>query len=532
MREGTRHQAWRHTRAEARASANLERIQKARCAGVIGDPRVPTSFAVVEGRVVDQLYQPIRAANVRAECFGPETIGGARPQSANWTARIERQCFGDLQLRLGHVPSMSAEPPGPRVMVAAAGRLLRSPVSAFVLIFLLSLAVRATLLVSYAENRDSFYRLGNGIEDRVASSLVRTGRFADPYLVPSGPTAHPPPLWPGILALIYSTFGVTATAGWVRGLVAIISYSTLFGLLPCFSRKLGLGTTPGVLAGVAGALIPRQGMDEIIGWGVTANAALALALVTVAFLDRWREERSSAAGSVLLGVGCGAAFHCSPPLLLVLLGNLAFEIWWIRNRRAWLRTACIAVGATLACVPWMWRNSEALGEFYFIRSNFGLELRIANQPGASADMDVTYARLGTVRHPSENAEEARLVRDLGEAEYMRRARNEATEWIKTHPREFFRLTVMRFVHFWCGPLRLPWVAALTGLVTLLALFGLHRVLPTLAPPGRAALLVPLAAFPLVYYFVSYQAHYPAPLAWLLLLLAGYEVQSRIRPTRP
>ena len=117
------------------------------------------------------------------------------------------------------------------------------------------------------------------------------------------------------------------------------------------------------------------------------------------------------------------------------------------------------------------------------------------------------------------------MRDLGEAEYMRRARNEALEWIRTHPGEFLRLTWMRFVHFWCGPLRLPWLAALFTTLTVLALLGLRRILPALDARGRAALLIPLATFPLVYYFVIYQAHYPAPLAWLLLLLAGYEVQS-------
>jgi hypothetical protein len=172
-------------------------------------------------------------------------------------------------------------------MAAVAGKTSRSPVWACVLIFLLSFAVRAALLVWLAESRENFYRLGSGIEDRVALSLLRTGEFADPYLIPSGPAAHPPPLWPGILALIYSAFGMTATAGYVRGLVAIASYSALFGLLPWFGRRLGLGTRSGVLAGVLGALIPRQGMDEIIGWGVTANAALALGLLNMSFLHRW-----------------------------------------------------------------------------------------------------------------------------------------------------------------------------------------------------------------------------------------------------
>jgi 4-amino-4-deoxy-L-arabinose transferase-like glycosyltransferase len=281
----------------------------------------------------------------------------------------------------------------------------------------------------------------------------------------------------------------------------------------------------GVLAGIVGAIIPRQGPDEIIGWGVSAHAALALALLAIAFLHRWTTERSSAAGSLLLGIGCGAAFHRLPPLLLVVLGYQIFELRWKRDRRKWLLAACVAAGAALACVPWTWRNYAAFHEFLFIRGNFGLELRIANQPGAEADISVAYARQGTVRHPSENLEEARLVRDLGEAEYMRRARNEALEWIRTHPGEFLRLALMRFVHFWCGPLRTPWVAVLTTAVTALALLALRRILPALTAPGRAALLIPLATFPLVYYIVSYDAHYPAPLAWMLLLLASCEVQS-------
>jgi hypothetical protein len=91
-----------------------------------------------------------------------------------------------------------------------------------------------------------------------------------------------------------------------------------------------------------------------------------------------------------------------------------------------------------------------------------------------------------------------------------------------------RLTLLRAVHFWCGPLRFPWQAALTTTVTVLAFLGLWHALPGLTPPGRAALLIPLATFPLVYYFVSYVAHYPAPLAWMLLLLAGAEVQHWIK----
>ncbi len=412
-----------------------------------------------------------------------------------------------------------------------------SGLPAWAFIFLLSFAIRAVLLAVWVSNHEDFYRLGGEI-GRVALSLSRTGKFADPYMIPTGPTAHPTPLSPALLALIYHAFGMTATAGYVRAIVGTGSHSTLYALMPWLAGRLGLGTRAGILAGVACALIPMHGSGEVIGLGATAHASLVFALLAVAFLHRWRADHSSAGGSVLFGMTCGAAFHVLPPLLLVVAGYLIFELWWKCDRRKWLISACVAAGAILACVPWTWRNYAALHDFFFIRSNFGLEFRIANHPGADADIEVTYARQGTIRHPSENLEEAQQVRDLGEAAYMRRARNEALEWIRGHPAEFCRLTLMRFLHFWCGQLRYPRLAALFTTVTVLAALGLRRILPTLGTPGRAALLVPLATFPLIYYLVSYVAHYPGPLAWMLLLLAGYEIQgwmshknyTRVNPT--
>lgn len=394
-----------------------------------------------------------------------------------------------------------------------------SPARAFALVFLLAFALRAALFLLWAENHLEFYALG-GETGRVALSLIRSGRFADPYMIPTGPTAHPTPLWPAMLALIYGTFGITPTAGCVRALVAISSYSVLCGLMPWLARLLGLSTRAGLLAGTAAALLPLQGLDEFLGYGVSAHAALAMAVVTTAFARRWRAPGATLTDSLLLGLACGAAFHVSPPLLLVVCGCLLFELRTSSPRRNWRATACIALGAALVCVPWTCRNVKSLGGWFFIRSNFGLELRIANHDGAAADIEVTLARQGTLRHPSENIAEARLVQELGEAEYMRRARAEAFSWITAHPAEFLRLSTLRFLHFWCGPPRVPWLAVLSTVLTVLALVGLRRAWPVLDAPARAALLIPLLTFPLVYYGVSYVGHYPAPLNWLLLLLAA------------
>lgn len=429
-------------------------------------------------------------------------------------------------------PLFQATPPSPEPGIPRATRdaldwMARSPLRTFLLIFILSFAIRGAPLVSGMLHRDYFRPFGE--IGRVAVSLAGSGRFADPYQIPTGPTAHPTPIYAGVHGLICRVFGVTVTAGYVRGLLAIVSFSALYAMLPWLGLRLGLGAQAGVLGGVAGALIPQQGMLEIIGGSDQPFPGIALGLLAVAFVSRWTGGRDSAFRSLLLGIACGVALHLSPPLLLVLSGWMAFEIVWRRDRRKWLLLACLALGSIGACIPWAWRNYTVFHELLFIRGNFGLELRLANHDGAHADIDVTVAREPNLRHPSVSLEEARKVRDLGEAEYMRQSRNEALDWINRHPREFLLLTMMRVVHFWCGPLRLPWTAAATTAVTILALLGLRRTLPALASPQRAALLIPLATFPLVYYFVSFVGHYRAPLEWMLLMLAAAEVRHWIEP---
>jgi hypothetical protein len=158
-----------------------------------------------------------------------------------------------------------------------------------------------------------------------------------------------------------------------------------------------------------------------------------------------------------------------------------------------------------------------------------LELRLGNHDGAAADMEVMDAREGdSMRHPGNNREEAFKVRELGEMEYMRQAKREAVEWISAHPSEFLRLTASRVIHFWFGPLHQPLMAAAISLLTILALLGARRTLPALTMPQRAALLIPLVTFPLVYYIVTYMSRYAVPINWLLLMFAGAEVWHWIK----
>lgn len=134
----------------------------------------------------------------------------------------------------------------------------------------------------------------------VAMSLYEKGTFADPYCLPTGPTAHMPPFHPALLAGIYHLLGPTLAAGYVTWLVLIACHGAMWGMLPWLATRLGLSPGAGLLAGVAGALLPR--------WPgyVEAPSAIAIGLMLVAFLARWEGLGPTRSGSLLLGAAIGA----------------------------------------------------------------------------------------------------------------------------------------------------------------------------------------------------------------------------------
>ena len=408
--------------------------------------------------------------------------------------------------------------------------MIQSPWRSGVFLFFLSAAIRAALLPLAQLDPAWTIRWETGA---VADQLARTGEYANPYSLPTGPTAHTIPFYTGVMALIFRIFGVTMAAEYARRSLSIVSFSVMYALMPWIAARLGLGKTAGLLGGLLGVLNPLSLLFGISGVLGEEFAAIGLGLLMVASVVRWKGGGGSRARSILLGAGWGAVFHASPPLLLVAFGFTVFELWYSQHSRRWLLSAAMMAGVGLACTPWVWRNYVVFGEFVFIRSNFGLELRMGNHQGAAPDMEVMdRLDLRLQAHPRLHCEEAEKVKQWGEIEYMRRARRDALEWIRANPGAFLRLTALRVLHIWFGSLHLPFVVAGTSLLTILAFFGARRVLPDLSAPQRAALLIPLAMFPLIYYAVAYMPRYRLPIDWILLMLAGVEVSHWIRRWQP
>ena len=389
------------------------------------------------------------------------------------------------------------------------------------LVFVVALGVRAFFLTLLPE--DALRPSADWELDAIAISLVTTGQFADPYIVPTGPTAHLAPIPPLMLALIYKVFGVTMVAGIVGWLLRMVFQSAIWGLLPWIGERTGLGWKAGLTGGLAGALFPQW-----LAHG-EALAAVLMGLLVVAIVRRWvllwkPDSTPRTAASLLLGAAFGVSFHVQPVFLPVLLGYLTFELWRRSDRRKWGSAGIVLLGALLVSIPWGVRNYRAFDAVFFVRSNLGLELRMGNHEGATASIDDPHFN-DWPPHPRTHREDAIKIQEWGEVPYMRDSRREALAWISSHPGEFARLTAKRIRYFWLGPLDHSGTALLFVALAGLAVLGTVQALRGLPGTRSAALLIPLLTYPLIYYLVPWQHRYRFPIEWILFLLAGAALWS-------
>jgi hypothetical protein len=388
---------------------------------------------------------------------------------------------------------------------------------AFLALFVLSLVLRLGTL--FFIPRDVIPPNPQWETGAVSISLATRGEMPDPYLIPTGPTAHMAPLYVAGMSLIYRVLGTGFLGGLVRWILVMVACSILWALMPRMGESLGVGRKAGMLGGLMGTLFLTFPSE------VDSYSALVLALLAMVFLLRWKKIPQSGGGyvgSFLHGLAAGVAFHLQPVFLPVVLGYMVFELWSWRRERRWGLVGLMALGMLVACTPWGIRNYVRFHQLFFVRSNLGLELYVGNHEGAHADIDVSAAR-GSFRHPRTDLAEAERVSEMGEGPYMKEKQREALDWIRTRPGEFLKLTATRFFYFWAGPVHDPSGAAPYLILTVLALLGAWRILPLLDTTQRVVLFIPLGTYPLVYYLVAYMPRYGEPIRWVLFLLAAVAV---------
>ena len=357
--------------------------------------------------------------------------------------------------------------------------------------------------------------------ENIARSLALHGTFADPYLLPTGPTAHTAPGYPILLGLIFLLFGIGAAGEMVSRIASAIVASIQYALLPRVSTALGLPRFTGAVAGLLAALAPYKGYVEGSRDSID-QPYLALVLILLFLYTAKAWSAKPLAGETVSpfarGLWWGLASLFSPILGFVFGAIIVYEIFAMR-RHAGLAPLLAAFAAIQA--PWAIRNWVEFHAFVPTRSNFGLELRISNRPESFALMEdnVSHGVLSRF-HPGLNEDEARKVAAEGEMAYTRSEMANARAEIRRDPTRFLRLTGERFWRFWLAPSRRFKTTAASTAITLLGLLGLC-LLP--ASPGTRLTWLILLTYPLVYYFVQVDARYTYPLGWIFLTPAVHAV---------
>lgn len=362
---------------------------------------------------------------------------------------------------------------------------------------------------------------GFGFEmGRIGRSLALGQGFSNPFHGITGPTAWEPPLYPLLIGGVFKVFGVYTQSS----AVILLTFNSICSALTCIPIFL----------------IAKHCFDERIA--VWSAWAWALLPATIFWTTRYVWETSLA--TLLLGLIFWLTLVIERQVGLV--PWLEFGMWWgvaaLTNTAllaflpacgvwAWYRRAkqgrASSVGVMLASLvfvasvtPWIARNYSVFGQFIFIRSNFGAELRLGNGQRANGTwMDYL--------HPTKNVQQLELYKKRGEIAYVAERKSQALAFIREDYSRFVILCFKRLAYFWAGPPRDTLAHTLLAnflyfVSSLLAILGLARALRQRQPAAWLFFWL-LALYPLPYYITFVLPRYRHPIEPELLILIMYAI---------
>ncbi len=407
---------------------------------------------------------------------------------------------------------------------------LRAIAASLPIIVLAALALRVGYTISQTQKISPqvlravpfLYEPGN-----IAYSIAIGHGFGSPFRADTGPTAWTAPVYPYIVAVFFDIFGTYS----FNAFLSAISLNMLCSALACvplyYAGKQIRG--PGLGAGAAwlwaffpnAIIIPFQWIwDTSISTLLTAT--ILWATLVLAESQRTRDW-------IGYGLLWGLTLMTNPTLsslLPLLLGWLVYRAW--KERRPWIKNAVLSSAViVLCCLPWAIRNYIVFHAFVPTRSAFGMQLWIGNNEHYSD-------RWAVWKDPLDNQDEREKYVSMGEIAYMAEKRDEAIEFMLTHPRREAHMISRRFVSTWTGsatPIHdfldthsfvirslflcnfLAGIGALAGIVVLWR--------------RRNVYAFPVSVFPIVYPFAEYLAQallrYRHPIDPIVMLLAAIAI---------
>jgi 4-amino-4-deoxy-L-arabinose transferase-like glycosyltransferase len=366
---------------------------------------------------------------------------------------------------------------------------------------------------------------------RIARSLATGQGYANPFDHPSGPTAWVTPLYPLILAGVFKLFGVySALSAWVILAFncvcsALTTWTTWEIASRCFNRRVAWWSA------WIWALYPAAMQFAVKWvWEISLTAFLFSCILVLALRMRNigggpEQDAATTRRWAAFGLLWGLITLSSASIALFLPFCAIWILMGLPNLRRQIPRVALAAMLCVACiVPWIVRNALAFHAFVPMRSNFGAEFWMGNNPNL---------RGMVVGSPVALESQEVLLDRMGELAYCKSRGKLALREIRADPAEFARLTVRRFYFFWADVPHAPengkaWTEYARGLnfqfTSIVGLLGLALAVRRRAPGGWLFAMA-FIVIPFVYYFVFVQARFRHPLEPLIAILAVYLFQS-------
>lgn len=277
------------------------------------------------------------------------------------------------------------------------------------------------------------------LDERDYVELTRSLAQGDGYRTSSGPTAYRPPGYPLLLLPAHLVTGGSVPA---MRMVGVLSLAGAIWLVFLLGRRAHSGAL-GALAAVGMAGYPLLGYTATALYPqVPALFLLLLCLhLGLRTVDAPLAPGRRCGYAVLGGLAGGLLTITVPtfgPFVLAVLGWLAWRHRRVAHRRWVLRAlATSLLGCMLLPAAWAVRNAVQLHAFVPVATNTGVNLLLGNSENVTA----ASGPGGDVSAYRQRADQL----DLSEVELDRFYRDEALNWIATHPARAGKLYVQKVV---------------------------------------------------------------------------------------
>lgn len=347
----------------------------------------------------------------------------------------------------------------------------------------------------------------------IASSLSSHKGFSSPFGIQSGPTAWIPPIYPTLVAAIFTLLGLRSNAAGMT----ILAMQALFSALTCLPlyviAKRAFDENCAVWTAWGWALFPYEVLIPGFFVWETSLSCFLMTLLCYTSLNLSRDDKWN---QISVGVLWGVAALTNTALIAVMPFFL-FAPHFKRPGPFPLKSiATVILVSTLVVCPWILRTRYALGAIVPVRSNFGEELWVGNHEGGNGRIEFGIG-------PLDNDSERERYRSMGEISYVRQRRAEAVHFIYQSPGRFCRLAFYRFRYWWFAMGDAAPIFTFYRILTLISFAGIALALPKINDPPVLTILSGIVIYPLVYYVTDVYVRYRYPIEPFLMLFAGFAI---------